>query len=322
MLAWSLRAFAAAGSIDAVVVAAPPGHEDEVRALVEAESQNPATKVVTGGETRSESVANALAALGEVGDPPDGLVAIHDAARPLVTPELIDRTVAALGQDAGAAGVIAAERVADTLKKEAAAGVIAATVSRDGLWAAQTPQVFRIAALRDVVGEEAAAVATDEAMLIEREGWTVLLQRDRAAEPEGDDAGGPGARGADPARARAEELQNQHRREAFGPRRNLLNGSGGHSPQKRSADSRRPVFSSAGRFVPLWGHQTSNRFRRRSRKLSGGPNLPLRCCRCSSSLVSRRLSRVAQGYSPSNPPRRRRCPQRCSIPRSRRPSPP
>jgi 2-C-methyl-D-erythritol 4-phosphate cytidylyltransferase len=93
----------------------------------------------------------------------------------LVTPQLIDRTVATLGQDAGAAGVIAAERVADTLKKEAAAGVIATTVSRDGLWAAQTPQVFRIAALRDVVGEDAGAAATDEAMLIEREGWTVLL---------------------------------------------------------------------------------------------------------------------------------------------------
>ena len=175
MLAWSLRAFAAAGSVDAVVVAAPPGREDEVRELVGGESQDPAPKVVTGGGTRSESVANALAALADAGEPADGLVAIHDAARPLVTAELIDRTVAALGQDAGAAGVIAAERVADTLKKEAAAGVIAGTVSRDGLWAAQTPQVFRIAALRDVVGEDAGAPATDEAMLIEREGWTVLL---------------------------------------------------------------------------------------------------------------------------------------------------
>ena len=173
MLSWSLRAFAVAGSIDAVVVAAPPGREDEVAEL--AGGEGPAAKVVAGGETRALSVANALAALAEAGEPPDGLVAIHDAARPLVTPELIDRTVAALGQDAGAAGVIAAERVADTLKKEAAAGVIAATVSREGLWAAQTPQVFRIAALRDVVGEEAAAAATDEAMLIEREGWTVLL---------------------------------------------------------------------------------------------------------------------------------------------------
>ena len=102
MLAWSLRAFAAAESIDTVVVAAPPGHEEEVRALAEAEP----TRVVTGGETRSASVAHGLAALAEVGDPPDGLVAIHDAARPLVTPELIDHTVATLGQDAGAAGVI------------------------------------------------------------------------------------------------------------------------------------------------------------------------------------------------------------------------
>ena len=181
MLEWSLRAFAAAGSIDAVVVAAPPGCEDEVRELAAglataSAPETTAPRVVSGGETRSESVANGLAGLIEAGDPPDGLVAIHDAARPLVTPELIDATVAALGQDAGAAGVIAAERVADTLKKEAAAGVIAATVNREGLWAAQTPQVFRMAALRDVIEEGVGAGATDEAMLIEREGWTVLLK--------------------------------------------------------------------------------------------------------------------------------------------------
>ena len=162
MLTWSLRAFAAATSIHAVIVAAPPGREDEVRELAENTSArtaagNLATSVVAGGETRSQSVANGLAALNEVGDSPDGLIAIHDAARPLVTAELIDRTVAALGQNASAAGVIAA------------------TVSREGLWAAQTPQVFRAAALRDVLGEGAAAAATDEAMLIEREGWTVLL---------------------------------------------------------------------------------------------------------------------------------------------------
>ena len=175
MLGWSLRAFAAAQSVQAVVVAAPPGYEDEVRALAARVDQQPAPKVVTGGDTRSESVANALAALAEDGDPPDGIVAVHDAARPLVTPELIDATVAALGQDAGAAGVIAAEPVADTLKREAAANVIAATVSREGLWAAQTPQVFRIAALREVVEGGADPTATDEAMLIERQGWTVLL---------------------------------------------------------------------------------------------------------------------------------------------------
>lgn len=177
MLLWSLRAFAEAESVDAVVVTAPPGHEDEVRGLAGTD----AARVVTGGATRSESVANGLAALGEEGDPPDGIVAIHDAARPLVTPALIDQTVAALGQDAGAAGVIAAVRVADTLKREAAAGVIAATVSRDGLWAAQTPQVFRVAALREVTGDAAAGAATDEAMLVERQGWTVLLHEAETA---------------------------------------------------------------------------------------------------------------------------------------------
>src|SRR3712207_4176175 len=70
MLTWSLRAFAAAESVDAVVVAAPPGREDEVREL----AGTAATEVVAGGETRSESVANALAAFDQAGDPPDGLV--------------------------------------------------------------------------------------------------------------------------------------------------------------------------------------------------------------------------------------------------------
>jgi 2-C-methyl-D-erythritol 4-phosphate cytidylyltransferase len=183
LLAWSLEAFAKAESVAAVVVAAPPGREAEVAEAVAAQlGEGPAVTVVTGGETRSESVAAATQhARGE-------LIAIHDAARPLVTAALIDELVARLESRPDAAGVIAAAPLTDTIKRareprppggELPSGgpAIAKTESRDHLWAAQTPQVFRAGALRDALAADPQrlATATDEAMLVERAGGVVLL---------------------------------------------------------------------------------------------------------------------------------------------------
>ena len=112
--------------------------------------------VVDGGATRAESVRNALERVGTE------LVAIHDAARPLVTPELIEEVVATLVADPGAAGAIAATPVTDTIKRAAPGAMGCICLPRGGkwstrdrgdarsgrLWAAQTPQVFRIEALR------------------------------------------------------------------------------------------------------------------------------------------------------------------------------
>jgi 2-C-methyl-D-erythritol 4-phosphate cytidylyltransferase len=168
LIGWSLAAFAAASSIDEVVIAAPPRFEDEVGELA-----GEGVVVVAGGETRAESVSLAMEAVkGEV-------VAVHDAARPLVTAELIDRLVGRL-DGAGVDGVIAAAPVADTLKLAGEGGSVQRTVDRSGLWGAQTPQVFRADALR--AAQEAARAAgeldaaTDEAWLIERAGGTVLLE--------------------------------------------------------------------------------------------------------------------------------------------------
>lgn len=162
MVEWSLAAMRAAASVGTIVVACPPGHE--------AELSGEGLVVVEGGATRARSVANALAVV------ETELVAIHDAARPLVTPELVEGTIATLRADPEAAGAIAAIPVADTLKR-VAGGVIESTVDREGLWAAQTPQAFRVEALRRALEAESAQAeaATDEAMLVEAAGGRVLI---------------------------------------------------------------------------------------------------------------------------------------------------
>ena len=156
MIEWSVVALRAAG-IDEIVVALP---ESGVA---------PAGCVgVRGGATRSESVRAALAAASGSGD-----VVVHDAARPLVEPSLFTRVVDALA-DADCA--IAAARVTDTVK-EAEGDVVVATHDRSRLWAVQTPQAFRRAALEAALSVDASilAQATDDASLVERAGGTVRV---------------------------------------------------------------------------------------------------------------------------------------------------
>jgi len=160
MVEWSIAAFRACDSVRSIVVAAPPGHVGDLGGHDLA--------VVSGGATRAQSVANALEAVGT------GYVAIHDAARPLVTPELVEALVADLDAAPEAAGVIAAAPVTDTIKR--GSPEIAETVDRAELWAAQTPQVFRTEALREALATaERPQEATDEAMLVEWNGGTVLI---------------------------------------------------------------------------------------------------------------------------------------------------
>jgi 2-C-methyl-D-erythritol 4-phosphate cytidylyltransferase len=180
MVEWSVDAVRACASVRAIVVAAPAGHVHDFGGHD--------VGVVAGGETRAQSVANALAAVGTE------LVAIHDAARPLLTPELFEGVVTTLAADPDADAAIAAIPVTDTIKRTLAASsrfrgskptgrveneprTVGETLSRDELWAAQTPQVFRTAALRTAldVGGEARPSVTDEAMLVEAAGGTVLI---------------------------------------------------------------------------------------------------------------------------------------------------
>jgi 2-C-methyl-D-erythritol 4-phosphate cytidylyltransferase len=177
MVEWSIAACQGAPSVRSIVIACPPGH---VRDLAGGD-----VGLVDGGATRAESVRNALEAVGTE------LVAIHDAARPLISAELIEEVIATLVADPDAAGAIAATPVTDTIK-QAVAGTkrgfpmsgmenprlaVEATLDRGGLWAAQTPQVFRVDALRAALAgdPDRVASATDEAMLIEAAGGTVLI---------------------------------------------------------------------------------------------------------------------------------------------------
>lgn len=162
MLAWSLDALRAAG-IEDVVVAVPPRV-----ATLDVADLGPRVRAVPGGATRSASVRAALAAA------PPGDVVVHDAARPLVTPEHFTAALAALA-DADAA--IAAAPVTDTVKEAGADHRVTATLDRACLWAVQTPQAFRRAALERAldVDDETLARATDDAWLVERAGGTVRV---------------------------------------------------------------------------------------------------------------------------------------------------
>jgi 2-C-methyl-D-erythritol 4-phosphate cytidylyltransferase len=162
MLEWSLDAFRGAGSIDEIVIAAPPGEQD-----LAAEQ---GVVAVAGGAHRSESVANALALCG------GEIVVVHDAARPLVTPGLIDAVVQELAAEQDVAGVIAATPVTDTVKQASDTGEVERTLDRSGLWAVQTPQAFRAEALREALSDpDSLSEASDDAMLVERRGGRILI---------------------------------------------------------------------------------------------------------------------------------------------------
>jgi 2-C-methyl-D-erythritol 4-phosphate cytidylyltransferase len=180
MIAWSLDACVACGSVTTVVVAVPAGHKHGLDGTA-------GRVTVDGGTTRSQSVSNALAVV------ETEYVAIHDAARPMLTAALLEELTATLAADPDADAIVAAAPVTDTVKKVRvefrlqsngnSTRVIDETVDRSRLWAAQTPQVFRTEALRSAlrVDEAVRDAATDEAMLIEAAGGKVLIHDAGAA---------------------------------------------------------------------------------------------------------------------------------------------
>jgi 2-C-methyl-D-erythritol 4-phosphate cytidylyltransferase len=155
LLEWSLEVLE--GVCDRVVVAVPPGSEE-------------GPDRVAGGESRSESVRNALAAAPEA-----SIAVVHDAARPLVMPELVLACVSAVRD--GYDGAVAAARVTDTVKEAGDDLVVERTLDRSRLWAIQTPQAFEADALRRALDApaETLAAATDDAMLVEAAGGRVRI---------------------------------------------------------------------------------------------------------------------------------------------------
>jgi 2-C-methyl-D-erythritol 4-phosphate cytidylyltransferase len=124
-------------------------------------------ELVTGGAERADTVEKALARV----RPDVDFVAVHDAARPLLVPEWIDKLFQA-AEKTGA--VIPALPITSTVKR-VAGDAIRETVDREGLWQAQTPQVFRRQLLLDAYARRGGAAATDEARLVEQLGETVSV---------------------------------------------------------------------------------------------------------------------------------------------------
>jgi 2-C-methyl-D-erythritol 4-phosphate cytidylyltransferase len=178
LLAWTLEAALAAAAIRWIGVIGQAVDEAAIAALVaEARASRPGAAPVhwiLGGASRQESVRRGLAAL-----PADAeLVLIHDGARALVEPGLLEACGVALrAAAADGAGIIAATPVTDTIKQVDASGTITATPERSRLWAAQTPQAFAVARLREAHARAEAEgwSVTDDAALFERLGWPVRV---------------------------------------------------------------------------------------------------------------------------------------------------
>ena len=165
MLEYSVASLRAVTAVETIVVALPA---DELDAAPEG------VVAVAGGTQRSHSVRAALGAAGD-GDP----VIVHDAARPLAPSTLFAQALDALARAEGADAVIAAAPVSDTIKEVGDDGrTVTSTLDRSRLWAVQTPQVFRRAALERALREADDALlgrATDDAWLIEQAGGVVQV---------------------------------------------------------------------------------------------------------------------------------------------------
>jgi len=166
MLQWSVDALESVAAVTEVIVALPADALDAAPRGVRA---------VAGGAVRSASVAAALEAVQGPGDEP---VIVHDAARPLVTPGIFEDALIEL-ERSGADAVVAAAPVTDTVKQVARGSLrVERTLDRGRLWAVQTPQVFRRAALESRLAGASAEVleqATDDAWLIEQGGGAVVI---------------------------------------------------------------------------------------------------------------------------------------------------
>lgn len=170
ILELSVAALAASDRIQEIVVALPEEHVDAGSKALRQSIGRPIA-VVAGGARRQDSVANAFAKTSKESD----IVVIHDAARPFVTADVIHRAIDGAHRHGA---VVAATAVRDTVKQAGDAGadgsrVIRATIPRESVFLAQTPQAFRRDILARALDEGKEVDATDEAMLVERLGVPV-----------------------------------------------------------------------------------------------------------------------------------------------------
>ncbi len=170
VLAYSLLAFEQCPLIDGVVLVVRKDHVEAARGLAQVFGCAKVREVVAGGASRQASVMNGLAEL------PDGvtIAAVHDGARPCITPEAIAETVKSAKRHGSG---VAAVKITDTIKEVDRGTVVSRTIDRTRLWAVQTPQTFRVDLLRKAYEyvDKKGLTVTDEASAVEAVGEAVHL---------------------------------------------------------------------------------------------------------------------------------------------------
>jgi len=180
LVLWTLEALARVDELDGTLVVLSPGDTQWAALAAEgdAEAAGACWSAKVGGQTRAQTVHAGLHDLLARGAHENDWALVHDAARCLIRPEAIRRLIAQCRDDA--VGGLLAMPLPDTLKRADADERVAATVPRDAMWAAQTPQMFRIGALRDALRAGFARpdlAITDEASAMEAAGFAPKLVR-------------------------------------------------------------------------------------------------------------------------------------------------
>jgi 2-C-methyl-D-erythritol 4-phosphate cytidylyltransferase len=170
VVAWCLDSFEKCHLIDEVVLVIRPGRRLEFEQIVRTFGFKKINKIVDGGEERHFSVWNGINHLSEASE----IVAVHDGARPMVSPDLITQAVI-LARELGAISLAAP--IVETLKRADSTGNITDNIDRAGLWSMQTPQVFRadwlVDAYRRII--ESGRAVTDEVSALQEAGYPVRL---------------------------------------------------------------------------------------------------------------------------------------------------
>jgi 2-C-methyl-D-erythritol 4-phosphate cytidylyltransferase len=181
ILIHSLRAFAAVPQVTAIYIAVRAPEMERARALIAKYKLSGRVNIVEGGDTRQDSVSRALAALPDSKD--DDVVLVHDAVRPLIDGETIERTIEAVVKHGAAIVALPAIDTIKQVERTADGAIIRTTIPREYVVQAQTPQGFHVSLLKRAFAEAEADgfCGTDEASLVERAGGTVAVVAGSAA---------------------------------------------------------------------------------------------------------------------------------------------
>jgi 2-C-methyl-D-erythritol 4-phosphate cytidylyltransferase len=178
VLVHCLRAFVAVDSVNSIYVAVQQREIERVRNQIAEFGLGSKVHVVEGGDVRQQSVSNALAQLvRQTGAGDDDIILVHDAARPLIDPATIERTIDAVAQHGAAIVGLPAVDTIKQVDRTAGGAIITATIPRERIVQAQTPQGAKCGLLQRAFAEALADgfTGTDEASLLERAGMEVAV---------------------------------------------------------------------------------------------------------------------------------------------------